>query len=79
MAAIGPRPKSRPAASGSAFWGEPAAAATCSAWPPLTRSGHRLCAAAFEIVLICAGCSRGEVLLSVSFDDSSLRWLEINT
>src|SRR6266853_3573558 len=36
---VGPRPKSRPAASRAAFWGEPAAAATCSAWPPLTHSG----------------------------------------
>ena len=32
----GPRPKSRPAASRAAFWGEPVAAATCSAWPPVT-------------------------------------------
>src|SRR5712671_8188708 len=37
MSGIGPRPKSRPAASGAAFWGEPVAAATCSAWPPVTQ------------------------------------------
>src|SRR5258708_33594770 len=36
-----PRPKSRPAASGSAFWGEPVAAATCSAWLPVTQT-HRV-------------------------------------
>ncbi len=41
MAPIGPRQKSRPAASGSAFWGEPVAAATCSARPPLTLTGVR--------------------------------------
>jgi hypothetical protein len=33
------RLKSRPAASGSAVWGEPVAAAACSAWPLLTRTG----------------------------------------
>src|SRR5258706_12298587 len=47
--------KSRPAASGSAFWGEPVAAATCSAWPLVTRCGSRLCIAASETTSICAG------------------------
>jgi hypothetical protein len=37
----GPRPKPRPAVSESAHWGEPAAAATCSARPPVTHSGSR--------------------------------------
>src|SRR5258708_4147957 len=31
-----PKARSRPAASGAVFWGNPAAAATCSAWPPVT-------------------------------------------
>src|SRR5258706_8524846 len=38
---FGPWQKSRPAASRAAFCGEPAAAATCSAWPRLTRSCRR--------------------------------------
>ena len=40
MTAPVPRPKSRPAASRAAFWGEPVAAAACLAWPPLTQSRH---------------------------------------
>jgi len=54
MSAYGPRPKSRPAASGSAFWGEPVAAATCSAWPLVTHCGSRLCDAAIETLATCA-------------------------
>src|SRR5712672_2722767 len=49
-----PRPKSRPAASGSAFWGETVAAATCSAWPLVTHCGSRLCDAAIETLATCA-------------------------
>ena len=33
-------PRAAPAPAGSAVWGEPVAAATCSASPPLTRSRH---------------------------------------
>jgi hypothetical protein len=36
----GPRPKPRPAVSEPAHWGEPAAAATCSARPPVTHMRH---------------------------------------